>query len=111
MITGGVFNHHVHGFGSSVVDYQSWTTQGLATSYVGDALFSIYVSASGDNSTSEEEVTKLLLWGLVSIPSVPNRSQTKQTRYGFRDNTGVASSNSPGRYVFSRMFTWSPNPC
>ena len=54
-------------FLAAIVDYQSRTTQGLTTNTIGDALYSIYVSASGNHSCSTEDVTNLLLLEMVSI--------------------------------------------
>ena len=55
-------------FLAAIVDYQSRTTQGLTTNTIGDALYSIYVSTSGNNSSSTHNVTNLLLWEMVSFP-------------------------------------------
>ena len=64
----GSGNTNVTRFLAAIVDYQSRTTQGLTTNIIGDALYSIYVSASGNNSSSTEDVTNLLLWEMVSFP-------------------------------------------
>ncbi|KAF8452876.1 hypothetical protein L210DRAFT_3639318 [Boletus edulis BED1] len=48
-------------FLAAIVNHQSVTTQGLTTNAIGDALYAIYVSASGKNSISAEELIDLLL--------------------------------------------------
>ncbi|KAH0832929.1 hypothetical protein J3R83DRAFT_11896 [Lanmaoa asiatica] len=48
-------------FLAAIIDYQSRNAQGLSTNSVGDALYSLYVSASSNNSTSAKDVTNLLL--------------------------------------------------
>ncbi|KAF8127037.1 hypothetical protein EV363DRAFT_1173348 [Boletus edulis] len=46
---------------AAIVNHQSVTTQGLTTNAIGDALYAIYVSASGKNSISAEELIDILL--------------------------------------------------
>ncbi|KAG6380455.1 hypothetical protein JVT61DRAFT_8596 [Boletus reticuloceps] len=46
---------------AAIVNHQSVTTQGLTTNAIGDALYAIYVSASGKDSISAEELIDLLL--------------------------------------------------
>ncbi|KAG8213419.1 hypothetical protein J3R82DRAFT_11921 [Butyriboletus roseoflavus] len=57
----GSANTNLTRFLAAIVDYQSRTTQGLTTNSIGDALYSIYVSASSNNSTNAEDVTILVL--------------------------------------------------
>ena len=64
----GSSNTNLTRFLAAIVNYQSWNTQGLTTNSIGDALYSIYVSASNDNSTND--VTELLLTELVSFLDV-----------------------------------------
>jgi hypothetical protein len=61
----GSGNTNLTQFLAAIVDYQSRNTQGLTTNTIGDALYSIYVSASGSTS---EDLTDLLLWEMVSFP-------------------------------------------
>jgi hypothetical protein len=63
----GSGNTNLTQFLAAIVDYQSRTTQGLTTNTIGDALYSIYVSASGSNSSSTEDLTDLLLWEMVNF--------------------------------------------
>ncbi|KAI9568244.1 hypothetical protein HD554DRAFT_786507 [Boletus coccyginus] len=56
----GSSNSNLTQFLAAIIDRQSRTTQGLTTNSIGDALYSIYVSAS-NNSTSPDDVTNLLL--------------------------------------------------
>jgi len=48
-------------FLAAIVDYQSRTTQSLTTNTIGDALYSIYVSSSGNDSSIPEGVDNILL--------------------------------------------------
>ena len=63
----GSGNTNLTQFLAAIVDYQSRTTQSLTTNTIGDALYSIYVSASGNQSSSTEDVTNILLWEMVSF--------------------------------------------
>ena len=63
----GSGNTNLTQFLAAIVDYQSRTTQSLTTNTIGDALYSIYVSASGNHSSSTEDVTNILLWEMVSF--------------------------------------------
>ncbi|KAI9568245.1 hypothetical protein HD554DRAFT_786849 [Boletus coccyginus] len=56
----GSNNSNLTQFLAAVIHRQSRTTQGLTTNSIGDALYSIYVSAS-NNSTNPDDVTNLLL--------------------------------------------------
>ncbi|KAF8557445.1 hypothetical protein OG21DRAFT_1482311 [Imleria badia] len=58
----GINNTNLTQFLAAIIDYQGRTTQSLTTNSIGDALYSIYVSTSGSNSSSTDDVTKFLIW-------------------------------------------------
>jgi len=74
----GSSNSNLTQFLAAIIHRQSRTTQGLTTNSIGDALYSIYVSAS-NNSTSPDDVTNLLLRELVSVSRF-TCCPTEQTR-------------------------------
>ncbi|KAF8557447.1 hypothetical protein OG21DRAFT_315030 [Imleria badia] len=57
----GSSNTNLTQFLAAIIDYQGRTTQSLTTNSIGDALYSIYVSTSGSNSSSTDDVTEFLL--------------------------------------------------
>ncbi|KAF8440555.1 hypothetical protein L210DRAFT_3669836 [Boletus edulis BED1] len=65
---------------AAIVNHQSVTTQGLTTNAIGDALYAIYVSASGKNSISAEELIDILLRELVSFPHLTYYQIERQVR-------------------------------
>ena len=63
----GSGNTNLTAFLAAIVDYQSRTTQSLTTNTIGDALYSIYVTTSGNNSSSNDDLNTLLLLEMVSF--------------------------------------------
>ena len=62
----GSDNTNLTQFLADIVNYQSWSMQDLTTNSFGDALYSIYVSSSGGNS-SNSDMTNLILREMVSL--------------------------------------------
>ena len=77
----GSSNTNLTQFLAAIVDYQGRTTQSLTTNTIGDALYSIYVSTSGSNSSSTDDVTKYLLWEMVSFLIFCAAHPTEQARF------------------------------
>ena len=94
----GSDNTNLMQFLAEIVNYQSWSMQGLTTNSFGNALYSIYVSSSGGNS-SNSDMTNLILREMVSFLTSYLLSN-QANKHGFRNNTGGVSSSSPERYVF-----------
>ena len=95
-------------FLAAIVDYQSRTTQGLTTNTIGDALYSIYVSTSGNNSSSTHNVTNLLLCEMVSFPRPiccpqPSEQALLQEQYW----RGVIEFSGTVRLFYSIQPNWT----
>jgi hypothetical protein len=78
----GSGNTNLAQFLAAIITYQSRTTQSLTTNTFGDALYSIYVSASSNSSSSTEDVTNVLLLEMVSLPLICRPTKRTSTVSG-----------------------------
>lgn len=65
----GSGNRNLTQFLAAIVDYQSRTAQSLTSNSIGDALYSIYISALDNNSSNPEDVANYLVRETVSFSS------------------------------------------